>query len=444
MTPNKNIFCNSPWYELQIYWDGSLGFCCQEHHKLYPDELSNHYNAKQMSIAEWFDSEPMRRARLGMFGSAPNSICRRCYLEQDQSGSSRRHRCNQKSVIFTKTNFEESYQQSPGLAKFELSSNNQGAYDGLPIDLHIDLGNYCNLACKMCRPQASSAIAAQEVKWGNLEAKQYIGTDWTRDTVAWNRILDELATIPDLHNIHFMGGETLITSKFEDFVDYMILKGRTDLNFSFVTNGTTFNETLLNKLKKFNRVGIEVSIETITEHNSYQRQGTDTDLVLTNIDRYLDHCTNTNITVTARPAVSALTIGNYHTLLRYCLDKKILVKSLWVNEPEFLGVGVLPVEIRQQYLRHYTQLQHDYNLLLEDYTTDYNESDPNKLSVIVANQIDQCIKILNSPQSKHSDGLLKDMVEHCQRWDKIYGYDAQQLYPELSEIFQKYDYTISS
>jgi sulfatase maturation enzyme AslB (radical SAM superfamily) len=60
----------------------------------------------------------------------------------------------------------------------------------------------------------------------------------------------------------------------------MIARGRTDLNFSFVTNGTVFNENLLNKLKQFNRVGIEVSIETVTEHNAYQRQGTDTALVL--------------------------------------------------------------------------------------------------------------------------------------------------------------------
>ena len=42
----------------------------------------------------------------------------------------------------------------------------------------------------------------------------------------------------------------------------------------------------INKLKKFNRVGIEVSIETLTEHNTYQRQGTDTSVVLENLEKY--------------------------------------------------------------------------------------------------------------------------------------------------------------
>ncbi len=441
---DKNIFCNAPWYELQIYWDGSLGFCCQEDHKLYPKNQSRHYNVGNMTIAEWFDSEPMRAARLGMLGSTPNSICRRCYHEQAHNGTSRRHKSNQKSVIFTKTAFDSSYQQSPGYVKFESSRLNQGAYDGLPIDLHIDLGNYCNLACKMCEPQASSIVAAQEVKWGNLDAQQYVGTDWTRDETVWSRVLDELASITKLNNIHFMGGETLITKRFEDFVDYMIARGRTDLHFSFVTNGTTFNESLLNKLKQFKRVGIEVSIEATTEHNAYQRQGTDTALVLKNIDRYLEYCNGDNITLTARPAISALTIGYYHTLLRYCIERKIIVKSLWVSRPEFLNPSILPTEIKQAYILNYKKLISDYNLDSVNHLVDYNESDPNEMARIIASQADQCITMLSSPQPADSEEQLKTMVARCQRWDRVYGYNAKLLYPEFIEILNQHGYDISS
>ena len=437
---DKNIFCNAPWYELQIYWDGSLGFCCQEDHKLYPDDQSGHYNIGRMTISEWFDSEPMRAARLGMLGSKSNSICRRCYHEQEHNGTSRRHKCNQKSVIFTKTAFDQSYLQSPGYAKFESSGANQGAYAGLPIDLHIDLGNYCNLACKMCNSQASSVIAAQEVKWGNRDALKYVGADWTRDEAVWSRVLDELASIPNLHNIHFMGGETLITKRFEDFVDYMIARGRTDLHFSFVTNGTTFNESLLDKLKKFKRVGIEVSIETTTEHNAYQRQGTDTDQVLKNINRYLEHCNGDNITLTARPAISALTIGYYDTLLRYCIEHNIIVKSLWVSKPNFLNPNILPDTIRQEYISNYQKLIADYNLAVLDYHVDYNESDPNEIARIVASQANQCINMLTSPVPADSEEQLKTMVAQCRRWDDVYGYDARKLYPEFSTILNCYGY----
>jgi sulfatase maturation enzyme AslB (radical SAM superfamily) len=129
----------------------------------------------------------------------------------------------------------------------------------------------------MCGPRASSTIASQQVRWGITSSEQYLGTDWTKNLETWEKFKQQLLHLPGLTNIHFMGGETLLTDKMDDLVDFMIEHQRFDLNFSFVTNGTTFNESLINKLKKFKRVGIEVSIETITEHKAYQRQGTNTD-----------------------------------------------------------------------------------------------------------------------------------------------------------------------
>ena len=101
-----------------------------------------------MTIRQWFDSEPMRQARMSMLGSRPNSFCSRCYSEEKINVSSRRHRSNQKSVIFTKNNFEESFEQSPGFDKFKKSADDFGALSDMPVDIHIDLGNYCNQTCK--------------------------------------------------------------------------------------------------------------------------------------------------------------------------------------------------------------------------------------------------------------------------------------------------------
>lgn len=433
--PNKDIFCNAPWYELHIYWDGSLGFCCQEDHKIYDRNLSDHYNVRNMSIREWIDSTPMHNARMLMFDNNRNSICKRCYHEENHSDTSRRHRCNQKSVIFTKTNFEESYEQSPGWEKFEYSKRTQGRYLGMPIDLHIDLGNYCNLTCKMCDPESSSSIATQFVRWGIKEASQYIGTDWTKDDVVWNRVLEELASITNLSNVHFMGGETLITKRFEDFVDFMIDRGRFDIGISFVTNGTVFNESLISKLKKFKRVGLEVSIETTTTHNAYQRQGTDTELVLTNIQKYISHCNGSNITLTLRPAISALTIGYYPTLIQYCLEFGLMIKGLVVYDPAFFDARILPAEVRQHYLKKYYQLLDDYNLHSVDCGVDYNESDPHQLKPIIKNQILQCINLLTAPCPDNSSELLDEMVVWCKRWDIIHKLNALVLYPELRKEF---------
>ena len=427
---NQKIFCSTPWYELHIYWDGSLGICCQESHKLYNDRS---YNIATTTIAEWFNSDPVKHFRQGVLGDNPVSACSRCYQEESMGGNSRRIKSNQKSVIFRQA-FADSFEQSPGRKHFDPS----GITGTHPIDIHVDLGNYCNLACKMCNPRASSTIAGQQVKWGIESSKQYLGTDWTRDDSVWNSFLQQLLDTPGLNNIHFMGGETLLTKRFEDFVDHMIAHDRLDLCFSFVTNGTVFRPELMDKLKQFQRVGIEVSIETVDSHNAYQRQGTNTELVLANLDRYLAWCNGSNITLTVRPAVSALTIGSFPELLQYCLDRNLLVKSLLVTKPDFLSAVILPKSVKNQYLESYQQLIDrlpDTQILI-----DYNASDPHNTAMIVKEQAYMCMNVLSQPEPDDVGELRQLMVEHCRKWDQVYGYDARALYPELTEVWDQYGY----
>lgn len=428
---NSNIFCNTPWYELHIYWDGSLGICCQESHKLHNSDYK--YNIARMSIAEWFNSEPVQKFRQQVLGDSLVSACSRCHSEELIGHHSRRARSNQKSVIFRQA-FAESFNQSPGRHHFDPS----GITTSHPIDLHIDLGNYCNLACKMCSARASSTIAVQQVNWGIESSRQYLKADWTKNEETWNSFLQQLLDIPNLNNIHFMGGETLLTRRFENLVDHMIQHKRFDLCFSFVTNGTVVRPELMDKLKLFKRVGIEVSIETVDSHNAYQRQGTDTDQVLANIDKYLTWCNGSNITLTARPAISALTIGYFPGLLQYCLDKNLMLKSMLVITPVFLNAVILPHSVKQQYLKHYQILIDQLSYV--EVPVDYNASDPHNHVMIVKEQAQMCMNVLTEPEPENSNELRQLLVDHCKKWDQIYGYDARSLYPELENMWNQYGY----
>jgi sulfatase maturation enzyme AslB (radical SAM superfamily) len=427
---NSGVFCNTPWYELHIYWDGSLGICCQEAHKLY---TGTNYNIATMTIADWFNSDPVRDFRQRILKDTRLSECSRCYTEQDSGGVSRRQRANQKSVIFTQA-FEHSFDQSPGRKHFD----NSGFTATQPIDIHIDLGNFCNLACKMCSAQASSRIAAQEVKWGITSSQQFVGSDWTRNDTVWNNFKQQLLNIPKLNNLHFMGGETLLTDRFEDLVDTLIEHQRFDTCLSFVTNGTVFRPDLLKKLTRFRRVGIEVSVETVSDHNAYQRQGTDTARVLDNIGRYLQTCNNTSITVCLRPAISALTIGHFDGLLMYALDLGITVKSLQVNSPRFLDAAILPTMVKQQYIVQYQKILDQLSDI--DVVEDYNTSDPNNHKLVVKTQANMCINMLSQPEPHDVDTLRQQFVDHCKKWDKVYNHNARALYPELVELWDQYGY----
>lgn len=389
-----------------------------------------------MTIKDWFNSEPVRKFRSSIQGDHKLSNCNRCYLEEQHGGHSRRLKENQKSAIFVQA-FEPSFKQSPGHRHFKYSLDNSGFTDKMPVDLHINLGNYCNLACKMCNHSASTTIAAQEVKWGILESKQYLGVDWTRDPKVWSNFKSQLLDIPGLSNIHFMGGETLLTDRIEDIVDTMIQHQRFDIGFSFVTNGTVFKPTLIEKLTLFKRTGIEVSIETVSEHNAYVRQGTDTELVLSNIQKFISYSNNDNITVTLRPAPSLLTIGYYHTLLQYALDHKLLIKSILCHEPEFLYAVNLPYDVKQLYAKKYLDL---LDQLGASVSADFNTSDPHNYRDCVKFEAEMCVGVLNSPPLQDRESQLQKLVDHCQRWDGIYKLDARKLYPELKQIWDQYGY----
>lgn len=435
--PNANVFCNTPWYELHIYWDGSFGICCTERHKLY-NETEQQYNIARMSISDWFNSQPVRNFRMAMFGDTMSSVCGRCYKEEQASKNSRRLRSNQKSVIFTKTAFDASWLQSPGQQLFQHSMDTNGLTTSQPIDLHIDLGNYCNLACKMCDARASTTIASQEVQWGIQASKPFLGQDWTRDVEVWTRFKQQLLEIPQLNNIHFMGGETLLTPRLEDLVDFMIEHNRYDLCFSFVTNGTQYNEQLMSKLARFKRVGIEISIESLNRTNDYVRQGSNVNQVLDIIQQHRYWTNRSNITVTLRPAPSLLTIGSFPGLLTWALDNQLIVKGNAVIEPKFLDISILPNAVKEQYIRNFEPLIAELDSVSTD--SDYNASDAYNVRMVIKDQVKQCVSALKSPQPKNVDHLLTQLVEHCKKWDSVYGLNAREIYPELVEIWDHYDY----
>lgn len=438
MKPNQDIFCTSPWYELHIFWNGDLSICCQGLGRLFDNAESQKYNIKNMSISEWYNSSPVKKLRLDLLEQNKLHYCTRCYEQEKYSDTvSRRHSQNQKSVIFNKNNFTESFLQSPHYKNFVFTKKNQGLSNNLPIDLHIDLGNHCNLACKMCYAAASSKIAVQEVKWGNESARTFLSNDWTQDQEVWDRFLNEIVNIENLQIVHFMGGETLLSSRFDDFLNFMIDKKRFDLQLQFVSNGTVYKPDIVEKLKKFKRVGFEISVETLTEHNSYTRQGTDTEAVITNIKKYKEHTNNSNINLILRTAVSVLTIGNYPTLLKFALDNKLIIKSSPVVLPLFMNPNIIPINIKKQYIIEYFKLKETISLN-KDFYSDYNASDPNQYKKIILDEIDRCINILSD--KTESQDLLEKLVEHCKKWDSVYRYNALELYPEFKDIFIKNGY----
>jgi len=100
---------------------------------------------------------------------------------------------------------------------------------------------------------------------------------------------------------------------------------------------------------------------------------------------------------------------------------------------------MLPESVKQLYIDRYREFI-EVNNLQDKEMLDYNESDPNKYQQVILNEARQAMSLLEAPTPIDNQAYLKQMVNWCQRWDKIYGYNAVELYPELADIFETYAY----
>ena len=429
---NKSIFCNVPWTNIHVYWDGSYGMCCSERHKPYDEPEKSRYNLSSMPIHEWYNSDPVRRFRQQILGDNPIPACSSCYYDESLGYESRRIRENFKSVIFTEKAFERSYLQSPWINKFEAGDD---LINHVPIDWHIDFGNECNLACKMCNADASSSIAATLKRHGIGDKQAKVS--WTRNSKAWANFLDAVDAMP-IRRIHVMGGEPVMMRKYHEFIDYLIMKQRFEVSLSFVSNGTIINQGLIDKLKLFRNVDIEISIETMDVSNDYIRQGSTITKMLSNLSSIISQQDN-KLQLVMRTVPQLLSISRYVDVIRYAWENKLIIESIPLTRPAYLRIDVLPWEFRQQYVADLERLRDEIASEIT-FNSVLNGRSNSTLPMKLVGQCDATIAMLKAPTNKDAGELRVELVKHCQFWDGEYDLNIDDYLPELANMFKEWGY----
>ena len=417
---NRNIFCNVPWTNLHVYWDGSFGVCCSEKDKFTTDP---EYSLKNMTVSDWYKSTAMAKVRDLISGDDRLSQCRACYHEEAVGYESRRIKENFKSVIFTEQAFERSYLQSPWYDKFESR-----AADLHPIDWHIDFGNECNLACKMCHAGASSTIAAHLRRIG--EHAGPIKTSWSDDPAAWKNFLDSVDAAP-IRRIHVMGGEPMLIKRYREFIDYLIDNKRFEISLSFVTNGTIVNQELLDKLKQFANVDIEISIESMYENNDYIRQGCNIDQIMDSI-RLVTANQNEKLQLVLRTAPQLLSIGTYADLIRYAYDNRLIIEGIPLTRPDFMAIRVLPKALREQMIPAFSELEQTISSTIIFQQMQVGRGIGSYREKLLR-ECQAMIRMLSESEPDNVLDLRQQLIKHLMMWDRIYKMDALKLYPFLAD-----------
>lgn len=431
---NQKIFCNVPWTNTHIYWDGSFGMCCSE--RMPPHQEPTKYNLKNMTVAQWHATDIMEKARAQIKGNQALPQCVDCYHEEAVGYESRRIKENFKSVIFTEQAFERSYQQSP---MYDIFENPIGIRQ--PVDWHVDLGNECNLTCRMCRPSASSKISSLYTKWQLIDVSA--NRNWTLDPQSWQNFTNSVLATTNLNRIHFMGGEPMLNKRFPELLDFLIDNNKTNLSISFVTNGTLFDQTIIDRLKQFRSCDIEVSIESIEPNNNYLRTGTDTTIVISNILKLVKQQSDT-FHVVLRSAPQLLSINNYYKLIAWAWEQQLPLQGVPVNSPGYLQISVLPSSLRQQFIKHYESVRDSIDLnqftgLATGLATGRNVG---TLNMTLRRECDAMINLLRVPEPSNIKELQTKLATWLQRWDNEYELNAYDYYPEYREFLDAIQYRV--
>ena len=435
---NSKIFCGVPWYELNINNDGSFDLCGCQNDKILGTELGQVWNIKKIPIPEYWNGERMREARVRKLGDIPDSMCRMCQTKDSIGYESTRRKENIKSVIFSDA-FERSFAQSPNYHRFKYSEDNQGFTQTTPHSLHINLGDACNFACRMCNPWASSKLQHEFKRLNWVDKNETFG-HWTDDTNGWKNFVDFLdASASSIKVIHVIGGEVALMPKFDWLIDFFVDNNyASDVNFSFTINGSLDYTQYFERLSKFKRTEIGISIESVGLMGDYIRQGGDIDQILKNIEQLNCQRPN-NMALVIRTVPSLLSLPDYSCLIDWAWRQGIPVDNSLLVNPQWQLGSLLPDNIKQQIITNVQQILDQ--VPGESSAQLINQKDPNKINASIRNECESIIKYAQHPAPANADELLSACAKKLDQWDKLKRINIKNYSTELYTLLNKYGYS---
>ena len=315
------MLCSYPYKQIALKdWDGDkLKWshpCCNMSRPEWEDPMGMQ-DIDKLTPPEIFESEQFKLLRDDFDNNRKNDFCKTCWNMEER-------------------NIEPFYIHNDDIIpKGQLDS------------IDFTLSNKCNLACRMCDPQTSHRLM--------LDWKFFKDNGLIKDieNITAGKFREEL-NIPNVKNsiqykwllnnpvkeLRFSGGEPFFDSLIIDLLDKYIKEGwAKDTILAYHTNGTLFNNELIDKLNQFKKQYPKISIDSIEEGYDYIRHPVSFDDLDKTVRLFLNNSTNLgriNIAV----VISALNILDLHNHWSWCctLPKKVFVSYCEVY-PDNRGIS---------------------------------------------------------------------------------------------------------
>ena len=365
MKEYSKTFCPYPWIHVMTQPSGTVNFCCVANGQIKTDDSFMEFDGMQTGtpillnkggdMRDVWNSKHYKHIRKQMDTGERVIGCEPCYDLEDLGIPS--YRTNYiKDWLGWHRNADEIERI------IEKSRENDYHVDEPPQYLDFRLGTMCNLRCRMCQSQNSSAIY-KELKDDELytqEERDFVvkhthWNDFSDYTQPWFDTPEFLESVeewlPNVNRLYFTGGEPTIIQRtywiLEKCVELGIAK---DIDLVFNSNMTNIQPRFLDLLAKFRDVLMCLSVDGYAQYNEYIRSGSRWNIVDKHIRDYAQSEVVGNILFS--PVVQIYNILNITELLDYAEEitkfsgRRIDISFLMNNYPKCLDIRNLPKHVR--------------------------------------------------------------------------------------------------
>jgi len=405
---NKKTICVLPFNTLSIGGQGAQRLCC--------NAINGGLSKADMPppvgrriTTNWLEGTALDRIRGSMLAGERIDECNRCWSLEDIGANSYRD-------INNSYRFPERYEEI-------IAGNTARVIERI----EIDIGNKCNLACRMCTPGSSSLLGEELMK---DPTNAYVDPNlfqlsreapWIKTSKFFDVVRQNAHT---LKSVYIIGGEPLIIEEQEQLLDLLIELGvAKNIELEYNTNITTLGSKWYEKWDNFKSVTINASIDGVNEFYEYVRWPAKWNKIYANLkelkqwgDRHIGrhkigvHSTLSNLTM---PNI----IDSTNTLVT---ELGYNIFYINVDYPECMSPWMLPNSVREKFA---TQAIEHIN---RNHKDDYN----------LNNTIKTLEKVIASPEP--SDQLKAEFIKRMKFMDKNRKQNLLTIHPWFEEWYNAY------
>jgi hypothetical protein len=312
----SKVFCDKPFNHNYVHPNGKMRLCCTTVQDLPTDNNYNLFDANKHTIEDYWNSNRMKEIRRKMIAGEKIRDCERCYKQEEQG--------------------VESLRSTHGMNEYVVGTLPDGTYQKSANSMQIQLGNICNLKCKMCSQMYSHMhgmetrdIGEQDPKWlhwvkeqganvNNWTNELGIKQEWYKNTEFKLKMFEHISK--NILQLNVIGGEPTLIPEFYELFEYCDQQGTLgDKNITIVTNLTNTNPRLTKWLPKLKEWTIWASVDGVGERTEYIRYPSRWDKILESLEFYRS-ILGTNGQIVLSPAVQLLNIDQLDDMVKWWKD----------------------------------------------------------------------------------------------------------------------------